>query len=451
MSDSIDGCPYRTCEVPAGPAETGLKCENGPAGNNPEDPVAEYYVCRHSGRIVRLCPTCAARNQLLARYCRSCGGLLSAEATEGLGLGGWRKWIRPPVSPDDLSVPGILAAGDILMSYEGNAFIVRRMSDGEPIDKIELTERLGFFSSPVMIREKAYILGQECIWAYSLVTGDRQRHRLEGLAFLEDAAAAEVIAERGRCLVAAGQRSMVSLLPTAHSVHVATREVDLSEEDGLRSPVALTDGRALFTSRNGRLWVAALECETGSGLGLRIVAQERLDDYFLSAPAYCGAGNIAYFECVGKSDLKRHVGVLRFSEDLRVDILALGPDEEIYERESRDLDLLRFAPVLCGAFAVTWSLLMPHACHVIGPGGPKRFEVEGLDLDRVGMACRRGRIVTVKGGRLQSFPLSDGGGRVDPRPLRQLPDELGDVLGRPVVHAGMLIVQQQRLITCLEV
>jgi hypothetical protein len=450
MSESIDGCPYRSCEMPHDPTETGAKCENRPAGKNPEGPVAECYVCKHSGRIVHSCPNCSTRNQFLAKFCRSCGGFLSAKETEGLGLGGWRKWIRTPVSSDDLSVPGMLAAGDMLMSYEGSAFIVRRLSDGEPIDKIELTERLSFFSSPVLIREKVYILGQECIWAYSLVTGDRQRHLLEGLTFLEDAAATEVITDRGTCLVAAGRHSMVSLLPAAHSVHVSTRGVEMSEEDDLRSPVSLADGRVLFTSRNGRIWIAALEGEAGS-LGLRIRAQEHLEDYLLSAPAYGGAGNVAYFECVRQSDLKRHMGVLRFSEPLLIDILPLGPDEETFEQESRDLDLLRFAPVLCGAFAVTWSLLMPHACHVVGPGGSKRFEVEGLDLDRVGMACHSGRIVTVKGGRLQSFPLSDGGGRVDPRPLRQLPDELGDVLGRPVVHMGMLMVQQQRMITCLEV
>lgn len=450
MSDSIEGCPYNTCARPAEPENKRVQCENGPLGTSPERSVGDCYICRHSGRIVRLCPTCGTRNQLLARYCRSCGSFLGSEATEGPGLGGWCKWIRPPVSLDDLSVPGMLAAGDILVSYEGSAFIVRRLSDGEPIDKIELTDRLSFFSSPALIREKVYILGQECIWAYSLVTGDRQRHLLEGLTFLEDTAPTVVTTDSGTCLVAAGRHSMVSLLPTAHSVYISTRGVNISEDDDLRSPVSLADGRALFTSRNGRLWIAALEGESGSP-GLRIIVQEHLEDYLLSAPAYGGAGNVAYFECVGKRDLKRHMGVLRLSEPLHIDILPLGPDEETFQQDSRDLDLLRFAPVLCGAFAFTWSLLMPHACHVIGPGGSKRIEVEGLDLDRVGMACHGGRIATVKGGRLQSFPLSDGRGRVDPRPLRQLSDELGDVLGRPVVHMGMLVVQQQRMITCLEV
>lgn len=443
-------CPYQQCTVPLQSAP----CRERASLEAPGGAFQVFDVCPNSEhrRIVWWCPSCSTPNQLLADFCRRCGAPLEETYERSRDVTcAWVLSATPPATENELDAPEPVAAGDVLITFQGSAFVYLAMASGNELYRFEMSDRVGYFSTPVLIRERVYYMSFGCVWEESLVTGRRKRHALPGFSPFARCRPVRVSVGTSDYLVTAGASGVLLIDVRPGTVRSFPVSVPLNSDDRLRSPAVLPDGRVLFTSEHGRVFLLQIDEPDPSSHALEELPPGPAD-HTLSAPAYNAATDCVFFECVDNVSLSRSMAVFQADAPEDVKHFLLGDPPEYYEPDAFELAFLMYPPLACGGFGVTWSAQLTAQCRFVSMGGAELVSPDGLEMDWPATATHQGRLYTYKNDRLQRMGCSATNALVSET---RIPRDTGGhdeiMVGRPVIALGKTFIQQCHRLIAMEV
>lgn len=441
----IEDCPYGSCGGPPG--------ERGCANVIPEETSTSsvYQRCgaERISRIVKRCQNCRCANQSLAKFCRRCGAELRNDLPAPGGL--FANWTQPAASVathDIFAIPQLAAAGDLTISFHGTEFVLSYLSDGSRFGSIPFPGGPSLSATPLVVKERIYLVASELLWEYSLSTSDLVRIPVQGFNPSKCSRPISVSYKYQDYIIVAGESGVLVVRARRPDYERKVFDVRMEDGDAFLSLVHHPTYGIVLTTRLGKIWRLAFDYSPLDGKGGFLQIQN-LGNYYLSAPNYNSSTDTIYAECVRKNDLRRYF--LRFSPNNKTDLLKLLPvaePTESYESEAQ-LRILQFPLQVSGVFAIARSMGAPSVVHFISPSQIQTVSVTGLNMDPLCTAIGHGSIFSVKDGQIQKFKDAAA-----PQVAETVPAALGggeSIVNRPLYHMGRLVIQQENQLLAWEV